>query len=208
MESLENHLVDKQNGIIKLLDPAFDKSKLEPGYIKAYLPGVRENGGQYTHGAIWAIIAWAILGFGDKATEYFKIINPIEHTRTKEAVNRYKVEPYVIAADVYGVGNLIGRGGWTWYTGSSSWMYKAGIEYILGLKIQNETLSIKPAIPSDWKEYSIRYEYKSSVYNIKIKNPNGKNTGVEKFIVNGIEIEERQVKLIDNGKINEIEVIM
>lgn len=208
MESLENHLVDKQNGVIKLLDPAFDKSKLEPGYIKAYLPGVRENGGQYTHGAIWAIIAWAILGFGDKAIEYFKIINPIEHTKTKEAVNRYKVEPYVIAADVYGVGNLIGRGGWTWYTGSSSWMYKAGIEYILGLKIKNEVLSIKPAIPNDWKEYSIRYEYKSSVYNIKVKNPNGKSTDVEKFIVNGIEIEEKQVKLIDNGKINEIEVIM
>ena len=149
-----------------------------------------------------------MLGFGDKAAEYFKIINPIEHTKTKEAVNRYKVEPYVIAADVYGVGNLIGRGGWTWYTGSSSWMYKAGIEYILGLKIQNEILSIKPAIPSDWKEYSIRYEYKSSVYNIKVKNPNGKSTEVEKFIVNGIEVEEKQVKLIDNGKINEIEVIM
>ena len=120
-----------------------------------------------------------------------------------EAVNRYKVEPYVIVADVYGVGNLIGRGGWTWYTGSSSWMYKAGIEYILGLKIQNETLSINPSIQADWKEYSIRYEYKSSVY-----NPNGKNTGIEKFILNGIEVEEKQVKLIDNGKINEIEVIM
>ncbi len=125
-----------------------------------------------------------------------------------EAVNRYKVEPYVIVADVYGVGNLIGRGGWTWYTGSSSWMYKAGIEYILGLKIQNETLSINPSIQADWKEYSIRYEYKSSVYNIKVKNPNGKNTGIEKFILNGIEVEEKQVKLIDNGKINEIEVIM
>lgn len=125
-----------------------------------------------------------------------------------EAVNRYKVEPYVIAADVYGVGNLIGRGGWTWYTGSSGWMYKAGIEYILGLKIQNETMSINPSIQADWKEYSIRYEYKSSVYNIKVRNPNGKNTGVEKFIVNGMEIEEKQVKLIDNGKINEIEVIM
>ncbi len=208
MESLENYLVDKQNGVIKLLDPAFEKSKLEPGYIKAYLPGVRENGGQYTHAAIWSIIAWAMLGFGEKATEYFKIINPIEHSRTKEATNRYKVEPYVIAADVYGVGNLIGRGGWTWYTGSSSWMYKAGIEYILGLKIENETLSLIPAIPSQWKEYSIRYEYKTSVYNIKVKNPNNKNTGVEKFIVNGEEIEEKKVKLIDNGKINEIEVYL
>lgn len=163
---------------------------------------------QYTHAAIWAIIAWGILGFGDKAVEYFKLINPIEHTRTKEEVNRYKVEPYVIAADVYGVGNLAGRGGWTWYTGSSSWMYKAGIEYILGLKIENEILKIEPSIPKEWKEYSIRYEYKTSIYNIKVKNPNGKNIGVERFIVNGEEIDKKSVKLIDNGKINEIEVIM
>ena len=208
MESLENYLVDKQNGIIKLLDPAFEKSSLEPGYIKAYLPGVRENGGQYTHAAIWTIIAEAILGFGDKATEYFRMINPVEHTKTKEAVSRYKVEPYVVAADVYGVGNLAGRGGWTWYTGSSSWLYKAGIEYILGLKIVEEMLSINPAISAQWKEYSIRYEYKTSVYNIKVKNPNGKNTGVEKFILNGEDIAEKKIKLIDNGKINEIEVIM
>ncbi|MBO5478240.1 MAG: hypothetical protein J6A04_00690 [Clostridia bacterium] len=208
MESLENYLVDKQNGIIKLLDPAFEKSSLEPGYIKAYLPGVRENGGQYTHAAIWTIIAEAILGFGDKATEYFRMINPIEHARTKEAMARYKVEPYVVAADVYGVGNLAGRGGWTWYTGSSSWLYKAGIEYILGLKIMEGVLSINPAISSEWKEYSIRYEYKTSIYNIKVKNPNGKNTGVDKFIVNGEEIPEKKIKLIDNGKINEIEIIM
>ncbi len=208
MESLENHLVDKENGIIKLLDPAFEKSDLEPGYIKAYLPGVRENGGQYTHGAIWAVIAQAILGFGQKAMQYFKIINPIEHSRTKEAVNKYKVEPYVIAADVYGVGNLAGRGGWTWYTGSSSWMYKAGIEYILGLKIFNNTLWVEPCIPSDWKEYSIRYNYKTSTYNIKIKNPDGKETGVSKFIINGEEVQDKKIKLIDNGRIYEIEVIM
>ncbi len=137
MESLENHLIDTENGIIKLLDPPFNKSKLEPGYIKAYLPGVRENGGQYTHAAIWVIIAENLLGFGDKALEIYRMINPIEHTRTKEASNKYKVEPYVIAADIYGQSNLAGRGGWTWYTGSSSWYYKAGIEYILGLKIEN-----------------------------------------------------------------------
>ncbi len=208
MESLENYLVDKQNGIIKLLDPAFEKSSLEPGYIKAYLPGVRENGGQYTHAAVWTIIAEAILGFGDKATEYFRMINPIEHSRTKEAAARYKVEPYVVAADVYGVGNLAGRGGWTWYTGSSSWLYKAGIEYILGLKIENDMLSVRPAISSAWKEYTIRYEYKTSVYHIKVKNPNGKSTGVERFIADGEEIPQKQIKLIDNGKIHEIEVIM
>lgn len=149
-----------------------------------------------------------MLGFGDKAMEYFRMINPIEHARTREAVNKYKVEPYVIAADVYGVGNLIGRGGWTWYTGSSSWMYKAGIESILGLTITDQTLSMNPCIPPEWKEYSVRYEYKSSSYQIKVKNPEGKMKGVTKFIVNGEVIEEKQIKLIDNGKVYEIEVIL
>ena len=156
MESLENHLIDKENGIIKLLDPPFEKSKLEPGYIKAYLPGTRENGGQYTHGAIWTIVAESMLGFGDKAVELFRMINPIEHSRGKEAALKYKVEPYVVAADIYSHENLAGRGGWTWYTGSSSWMLKTGIEYILGLKIQNNILKIEPCISSMWKEYFIR----------------------------------------------------
>ena len=130
LNSLENHLVDKEAGIIKFLDPPFEKSKLEPGYIKAYIPGTRENGGQYTHAAVWTIIAEAMLGFGEKATEFFRMINPIEHARTKDEAKKYKVEPYVIPADIYG-GELAGRGGWTWYTGSSSWMYEAGIRYIL-----------------------------------------------------------------------------
>ena len=208
MESLEKHLVDKENGIIKLLDPPFEKSKLEPGYIKSYLPGVRENGGQYTHASTWTIIAESMLGFGEKAAEFFRMINPIEHSKTKELAKKYKVEPYVMAADVYGAGNLAGRGGWTWYTGSSSWMYKAGIEYILGLKIEYNILKIEPCIPSSWEEYSIRYEYKNSIYNIKIKNPNHKNTGVEKFFLNGEEIPEKQIYLLDNGNVNEIEIIM
>ena len=208
MNSLENHLVDRENGIIKLLDPPFNKSKLEPGYIKSYLPGVRENGGQYTHAAIWAIIAEAILGFGDKAEEYFKMINPIEHTRTREEANKYKVEPYVISADVYGAGTLAGRGGWTWYTGSASWYYKAGIEYILGFKLRKDILSLEPNIPSSWREYQIRYKYKNSVYNIKVKNPNGKNNGIEKVKVNGQSIDKKEIKLIDNEKINYIEFIM
>ena len=135
MESLENHLIDRENGIIKLLDPPFEKGNLKPGYIKAYLPGVRENGGQYTHAAIWCIIAYAILGEVEKAVDLFKMINPIEHSKTKLQADKYKVEPYVISADIYGAGNLAGRGGWTWYTGSSSWYYTAGIEYLLGLKI-------------------------------------------------------------------------
>ena len=208
MESLENHLVDKENGIIKLLDPPFYNGKLEPGYIKAYLPGVRENGGQYTHAAIWAIIAESMLGNGNKSNELYKMINPIEHARTKEAASKYKVEPYVISADIYGAGNLIGRGGWTWYTGSSSWFYKTGIDYILGLKIEKGILSLNPCIPKEWEEYQIRYKFGRSIYNIKLKNPNGKNKGVKTFKVNGNEIEEKKIKLEDDGKVYEIEVEM
>lgn len=136
------------------------------------------------------------------------MINPIEHSRTKQQSDKYKVEPYVIAADIYGAGNLVGRGGWTWYTGSSSWYYKAGVEYILGLKINNGNLKLEPCIPKDWKEYSIRYKFGESIYNIIVKNPNGKNTGIDKFIFNGNEISEKCIKLINDGNINEIEIIM
>ena len=205
MDSLENHLIDKENGIIKLLDPPFEKGKLNPGYIKAYLPGVRENGGQYTHAAVWVIIAESMLGFGDKATELYRMINPIEHARTKNASNKYKVEPYVIPADIYGASNLAGRGGWTWYTGSASWYYKAGIENILGLKIENGIMKIEPCISSSWNEYNIKYKWKNAFYNIVVKNPNGKNTGVERIVVNGVETKE--IKLEENGVFN-VEVLM
>lgn len=208
MESLENHLVDKENGIIKLLDPPFEKSSLDPGYIKAYLPGTRENGGQYTHAACWVIIAQTMLGFGDKAVELFRMINPIEHARTKETASKYKVEPYVVAADIYGIGNLAGRGGWTWYTGSSSWMYEAGLKYILGLTIKKGYLSINPCIPTTWKEYKINYKHGNSIYNIVVKNENKKCTGVETMIVNGEVIEEKKICLQDNGKINNVEIYM
>ena len=206
MQSLENHLVDKENGIIKLLDPPFDKSKLEPGYIKVYVPGTRENGGQYTHSAIWAIIAESMLGFGNKATEWYRMINPIEHSRTKDSAKKYKVEPYVIAADISSQKNLAGRGGWTWYTGSSSWMYETGIKYLLGLKIENEELYINPCIPSDWKEYSIRYQYGNSIYNIRVINPNGKMQGINRFRINGVENSEKKITLNKLGGVYNIEV--
>jgi len=143
MENVEKYLIDKEAGVIKLLDPPFEKGDLEPGYIKAYLPGVRENGGQYTHSAIWTVIAFAELNQNLRANKYYKMINPIEHSNTNEKAILYKVEPYVIPADVYGASNLLGRGGWTWYTGSSSWFYMAGIEYILGLKIDKRNFEAK-----------------------------------------------------------------
>ncbi len=207
MDSLENHLIDRENGLIKLLDPPFEKGKLDPGYIKGYLPGVRENGGQYTHGSCWVIIAECILGFGDKALELYRMINPIEHSRTKDASQKYKVEPYVIAADIYAESNLAGRGGWTWYTGSSSWYYRAGIEYILGLKIEDACLKIEPCIPKEWKEYEIKYKWKESIYNIKVKNPDGKNKGITKIILNDKEVENK-IKLDGKRNVYNIEVIL
>ena len=189
-----------------MLDPPFEKSKLEPGYIKAYIPGTRENGGQYTHGAIWAIIAEAMLGFGDKATEYFRMINPIEHSRTKEEAKKYKVEPYVIAADIYG-GELAGRGGWTWYTGSSSWMYEAGIHYILGLKVEGNVLKIEPCIPVNWNEYSIRYKFGNSIYNIKVVNKSGKGKEVDRVLIDGKDTSKEEI-YIGNRKLEKNEILL
>ena len=180
---------------------------------------------QYTHSAIWAIIAEAMLGFGEKAIELYKMINPIEHSRTREATNKYKVEPYVISADVYGAENLAGRGGWTWYTGSSSWFYIAGIEYILGIKIKNNTLSFAPCIPKEWKEFNCKYKYGDSIYNIKVINPNGKNTGVKKILLDGKELlnnddleltkeknqskeDKKDIMLDGSGKVFNVEVEM
>lgn len=194
-------------GIIKLLTPPFENGEIEPGYIKAYLPGVRENGGQYTHAAIWAILAFAMLNENQKAYDFYKMINPINHSFPREKAIIYKVEPYVISADIYGASNLIGRGGWTWYTGSSSWFYKAGIEYILGLRIEEGSLKVCPHIPKSLDEYYIRYEYKTSIYNIKVKNISRKDIcEVKKFTLDGQEIKEKQIKLIDNGRIYEIEI--
>ena len=156
------------------------------------------------------VIAEAMLGFGDKAVEYFRMINPIEHSKTKNSVMKYKVEPYVIPADVYGQGNLAGRGGWTWYTGSSSWFYKAGIEFILGMKISNGIMTFSPCVPKEWKEYQIQYRWKESIYNIKVKNPNGKNSFEEeksKILLNG-NVSKNYFKLDDGRNIYNIEVIL
>lgn len=208
MESLENHLIDRELGIIKLLDPPFEKSKIDVGYIKAYLPGTRENGGQYTHAAAWAIIAESLLDLNDKAYENFRMINPIEHSRTKDGSQRYKVEPYVMPADIYAQGNLAGRGGWTWYTGSSSWMYIAGIKYILGLNIENGYIRINPHIPQEWNEYSIKCKHEGAIYNINVKNKN-KNIYERKIHIkcNNQEIPEGKIKIEKTGIYN-VEVII
>ena len=208
MENAENYLVDRENKIIKLFDPPFENWDINVGYIKDYLPGVRENGGQYTHAAVWLAIAEAILGFGDKAVEFLKMINPINHTLTKEDCKNFKLEPYVLPADVYSSTSLEGRGGWNWYTGASGWYIKAVVEYIIGFKIKNNFIIIEPSIPKDWKEFSINYKYKTSTYVIKIKNPNQKTSGIERFILDGVKIQEKKAKLQNDGKIHSIEIYM
>ena len=208
MQEVQNNLVDKENKLIKLFTPSFKAWEINPGYIKAYPDGIRENGGQYTHGAIWTIIANCLLGFGDKAVEYLKLINPIEHSRTKDLAKKYKVEPYVISADIYSNPSVNGMGGWSWYTGSSSWYYDAVVEYVLGLKIEDKYLYLNPCIASYWKEFEIHYKYKTTMYNIIVKNPEGKNTGVKKFLLNDREILEKKVLLQDDGRIYNIEIIM
>ena len=208
MNEAENYLVDKENKIIKLFDPPFEKSSINPGYIKSYPPGIRENGGQYTHSACWFIIAEAMLGFGDKAVEFAEMINPIEHSKNRDEAKKFKLEPYIIEADLYSNKDLLGRGGWNWYTGSSSWYYKTILEYILGLQIKKGFLSINPCISKNWKEYEIKYKYKTTIYKIKVKNNKEKNTGVERFIVNGSEVANKKIILQDDGKIYNIEVFM
>ncbi|NMB07888.1 MAG: glycosyl transferase, partial [Tissierellia bacterium] len=160
LKSVENYLINEEEGIIALLSPPFEDTELDPGYIKSYVPGVRENGGQYTHAAIWLIKAFALLGEGDKAYELFKMINPINHSKSFIECAKYKVEPYVVAADIYTNPSHLGRGGWTWYTGSSGWMYRVGLENILGFKIVENEFHINPCIPKDWDGFSIKYNGK------------------------------------------------
>lgn len=208
MESMEDYLVKREEGLIKLLTPPFSDGDMEPGYIKAYVPGVRENGGQYTHAAAWVISAFAQMGDGHKAWEMFSLINPINHTRTNRETAIYKVEPYVMAADVYGEHPHIGRGGWSWYTGSANWMYKAGIESILGFSKQGDKLSINPCIPEKWKTYSMHYRYMQTSYEIKINNPEGCSHGVLSVMLDGQKLKGLEINLVNDQAVHTVEVLM
>ena len=201
MLAMDRELVNREYSLVRLLTPPFETTEPSPGYIQGYPPGVRENGGQYTHGVIWSIIAWSKLGEGDKAWELFQMINPINHALTPSEVLRYKAEPYVIAADVYSVEPNIGRGGWTWYTGAAGWMYQAGVEWILGLQRRGERLYLKPCIPKAWGEYSLSYRFKQTTYQIQIQNPLHKSTGGSLLELDGRELElsETYIGLIDDG---------
>ncbi len=173
MEAVNDRLVRREHSLIQLFDPPFDKSPLDPGYIKGYVPGVRENGGQYTHAAIWTVMAFAALGDRQRAWELLSLINPLNHGSTPAGIATYKVEPYVVAADVYAVAPHTGRGGWTWYTGSAGWMYRLIVESLLGVRLDVDKLRFFPCLPDEWPSFKLHYRYRDTFYHVTVKNNGG-----------------------------------
>ena len=209
MAAVDQHLIRRPDGLVLLLTPPFDHTSHDPGYIKGYVPGIRENGGQYTHAAVWALIAFAAMGDGDKASELFRMLNPINHSNSRAGAQRYKVEPYVVAGDVYAEAPHVGRGGWTWYTGAAGWLYRAGIEWILGFRMRGMTLSIDPCIPRSWPGYSVKFRYHSSAYNIRVENPSNVTRGVALTELDGrILPGPVDISLVDDGATHVIRVIL
>ena len=200
MRALNEHLVREDARVIMLLTPPFDQGTHDPGYIKGYLPGVRENGAQYTHAALWAVMATARQGDCERAFELLQMINPLTRTANAEDVKRYKVEPYVIAADVYTAPAQLGRGGWTWYTGSASWMYRIGLEEILGFRKVGDTLRIEPCVPAAWTEYDIVYRVGRASWEITVRDPTGVRQRGAQVTVDGTIIDDGSIRLVDDGR--------
>jgi cyclic beta-1,2-glucan synthetase len=207
MMAVDQRLVRRDKRIIQLLDPPFDTSDLEPGYIKGYIPGVRENGGQYTHAAIWTTMAFAMLGDTQRAWEFYALLNPVNHGKTPEGIARYKVEPYVMCADVYAVSPHTGRGGWTWYTGAAGWMYRLTVETLLGLNLEVDHLRIAPCMPADWDSYKIHYRYRDTVYHITIRRIGAQGEAV-RVVLDGAERPDARVPLIDDHREHTVEVTL
>ncbi len=202
MRSFDRELVDREMNVAKLLTRPFDKTNPGPGYIKGYPPGVRENGGQYTHGAIWSIIAWAMMGEREKAYELFTMLNPISHTLTPHEVMIYGNEPYVMTADVYTAQPHRGRGGWSWYTGAAGWMYQAGLEYILGIKRRQDHLLIEPCVPTQWGSFEVKYRYGTTLYTITVRC--GLKGGTSRFVIDGQPVDSPYLELHDDGATHEV----
>jgi cellobiose phosphorylase len=197
MQAVDERLVRRTKGLIQLFDPPFDKSPLDPGYIKGYPPGIRENGGQYTHAAIWTIMAFAKLGDAEKAWELLSLINPIHHGDTPSRIAQYKVEPYVAAADVYAVSPHTGRGGWTWYTGSASWMYRLMVESLLGLQLKVDKLRVNPCVPAEWNSFIVHYRYRETVYHITVELLASSELR-QHIVLDGVELSELEIPLRDD----------
>jgi cellobiose phosphorylase len=208
MDAVYARLVRRDHALIQLLDPPFDKSDLDPGYIRGYVPGVRENGGQYTHAAIWTAMAFAALGDSRRAWELTSMINPVNHGRTAETAAIYKVEPYVVAADVYAVAPHTGRGGWTWYTGSAGWMYRLIVESLLGLKLEGDKLHIAPCLPAEWNEFKLTYRYRETEYRITVKRfeTDEERADATSVTVDGTQQDTAYILLINDSQSHQVEV--
>lgn len=209
MAAVDQHLVRRPEGLVLLLTPPFDRTAYDPGYIKGYVRGIRENGGQYTHAAVWTVLAFAALSDGDKAAELFRILNPINRTASRATVQRYKVEPYVVAGDVYSEPPHVGRGGWTWYTGSAGWLYRAAIEWMLGFRMRGPMFSIDPCIPRTWSGYSIRFRYHSAIYNVQVENPSSVCRGVVLTELDGKRlVGSATIPLADDGAEHQVRIVL
>jgi cyclic beta-1,2-glucan synthetase len=207
MESLEASLLSRDPPLARLFTPAFDKSLQEPGYVKAYPRGIRENGGQYTHAAIWTVIALAMQGKAARAMEVFNMLNPVSRATSRADVQRYKVEPYAVAADVYSEAPHAGRGGWTWYTGSAGWLYRAGLEWILGFKLRENRLTIAPCVPPDWPGFSIYYKHRAASYVISVDRQPGPDA-LAQLTVDGQALKAGRnfIELVDDGATHQVHV--
>jgi cyclic beta-1,2-glucan synthetase len=208
MEAVRAQLVRRDAQVVLLLTPPFDRMAHDPGYIKGYLPGVRENGGQYTHAALWVIIALARLELGDEAMELFHMVNPINHTRSAEAIERYRAEPFAVAADVYAHPMHVGRGGWTWYTGSAGWMYQTAIEGLLGLRRHGEVFSVDPTIPATWPRYTMEWRVGQTLYRITVLNPDNQVHGVRLADVDGTPVDAHAIPIVEDGGVHEVTIVM
>jgi cyclic beta-1,2-glucan synthetase len=206
MQSFEANLVRNDARLLMLLTPPFDKTSHDPGYIKGYVPGVRENGAQYTHAALWSVLATALRGDGTRAFELFQMLNPLTHTLTRDEVATYKVEPFVVPADVYTAAGHLGRGGWTWYTGSASWMYRVGLEAILGFRKIGDRLEIQPIVPVAWPEYAITYRYGKTTYDIVVYDPGAIRSDEVELEIDGRPAEGCSIRLVDDGASHEVRV--
>jgi cyclic beta-1,2-glucan synthetase len=204
MDSLDQHLVRRDAGLVQLLDPPFDKAPMDPGYIKGYVPGVRENGGQYTHAAIWATMAFAELGDSVRAWELLRMINPVNHGLDAEQMHVYKVEPYVVSADVYAVAPHVGRGGWSWYTGSAGWMYRLMIESLLGLRLEHGKLRFAPVLPEDWEGFTMDYRHRGTLYRIHLRQSDAGT--VSTVWLDGVAQADGRVPLADGGAEHSVEL--
>jgi cellobiose phosphorylase len=206
MDEVDKLLIDRKNNLVKIFDPPFEKGESNPGYIQGYVPGVRENGGQYTHAAVWSAMAFAMLK-DKRAWEMLDIINPIKHADTAEKSAVYKVEPYVLAADVYSSGANAGRGGWTWYTGSASWMYQFIVGNLLGLKLEVDRLYFEPLLKEEWHSYKIHYRYRETFYHITV-NRTGPNNKVLSLTVDGAVQNDGCIKLVDDRMEHNAELVV